>query len=267
MPGPETYTLFRPEEVLSGDRSTQIRRLEADMAELCLDDVYGGLTLQWQIDRNDVNEPHGNQWNFELAVPDLWVSTDTGKVCFAPVAAKSKLAVSEAGQHHKEVGGEWCHFTDVEQAPGNLGGFHCCCVDTLQPGTDWTLVAKLADFGLVLGREAGLRVEFAALVRNNCEAIIASLGAHDECRSLFSVGQVSLPSGKIMIADPAEVLNSEGQEDCDGLAVPSGMGAGYYPIFVSRDTDQKICRVTVVFHSDRAAKVSKHFPPVLGEPT
>jgi len=98
-------------------------------------------------------------------VPDFWTSTDSGKVCFAAVAS-DEHCLSTGGQYHKEVGGSWCHFPDKMSAPGNAGGFHGCCVDTLQPGSEWVLVAKLADFGLALGRDAGLRTEFIALIRS-----------------------------------------------------------------------------------------------------
>lgn len=227
------------------------------MADLRLDDIYGGLVMPWQVDRKDVNQPHGSEWDADLS-PDFWVSTDTGKVCFAPVPEVGGGALREVGQHYKEVGGDWRLFPNTAEAPGNIGGFHACCARTSQTGTAWTLVAKLSDFGLVLGRDAGLRVEFAALVRDDCEAILASVGSHDECRSLFCVEQVVLPTGRLLLGDPAECTTGDG---FDGPAVPSGMGAGYYPVFISRDAEQQVCRITVAFHPDRAGKVCKRFPP------
>lgn len=251
----ETYTLFRTTEIFAGERSARIRRLEAEMVNLQLGDVYDALALPWQVTRSDVNAPHGNDWE-EGLVPDFWVSTDTGKICFAPLADGAGQ-VSQHGQYHKTVGGEWQHFPTASRAPGNVGGFHACTVDTGQPGTSWTLIAKLADFGLALGRDAGLRTEFAALVRDDAEAVIASVGPHDECRSLFSVDQVTLERGSLLLADPAELAGLG-----DGPAVPSGIGAGYYPAFVSRDENHQICRISVVFHPGRAVKICSRFPPI-----
>jgi len=80
----ETYALFQPSEVFAGGaQSAQLRRVEAEVAELRLDDVYGGLSTPWQVDRRDVNGPHGSEWPDSPA--DLWVSTDSGSVSFAGV--------------------------------------------------------------------------------------------------------------------------------------------------------------------------------------
>lgn len=262
------------------------------MADLRLDDVYQGLAMPWQIDRRDVNGPHGNGFD-AVAAPalegdlasDFWVSTDTGKLCFAPVSGPgSATQASEPGQYYRKVDGIWQRCVALADTPGNVGGFHCCCIDTLQPGTDWALVAKLSDFGIVLGRDSGLRVEFAALVRNDCEGLVASGGLHDECRSLFLVDQVTLPSGRVVIADAAELLELGSQSpltngdrmatsdqrcvvftgaegDLDGPVAPTGVGAGYYPVLVSRDADKRICRITVCYHPARVARVCRHFPP------
>lgn len=254
--GPETYTLFRPDEIFCGPRSAQIRRLEEDVVDLRLDDIYSALVLPWQVDRKDVNCPHGTQWDSKLT-PDYWVSSDSGRLCFAPAPVGE--ALSGAGQYHKAVGEEWSCYSGASDAPGNDGGFHCCTIDAGAPGDEWTLVAKLADFGVVLGRESGLRVEFSALVRSDSEALIASLGSHDECRSLFLVEQLRLPAGMLLVADPAELAEST----VDGPAVPSGLGAGCYPVFVSRDEEGAICRITCACHDSRALKISRHFPPIL----
>eukprot|EP00929_Paragymnodinium_shiwhaense_P014721 TRINITY_DN122678_c0_g1_i1.p1 TRINITY_DN122678_c0_g1~~TRINITY_DN122678_c0_g1_i1.p1 ORF type:complete len:371 (+),score=64.53 TRINITY_DN122678_c0_g1_i1:105-1217(+) len=256
--GPEAFSVFSPKEVLSGRLSARLRRLEPDVVELRLDDIYGSMAPPWQLDRQDINGPHGTSWASSLE-PDFWVSTDTGKLCFAPAQD------AQAGQYHK-ADISWQCFTDASEAPGNAGGVHGCCIDTQLPNSQWTLVAKLADFGLALGRDAGVRVEFAALVRNDCDALIASMGVHDECRSLFMVEQIELPSGRVLIVDPAELntaaVGSTGFQ-ADGPAVPSGLGAGYFPVIVSRDESQRCCRITVVFHPTRAAKVCRSFPPVL----
>lgn len=269
VPGPqdgaETYSFFRPEEVLSSPYSVRLRRLEAEVVDLRLDDVYEDMAMPWQVNRKDVNGPFGNEWSHDTT-PDFWVSTDTGKVCFAAlqsIGATSSTSTpgagQEQGQFHKEVGESWHHFAHgSKEIPGDVGGFHCCCVDTGKPDAAWTLVAKLADFGQVMGRDAGMRVEFAALVRDDCEAIIASVGPHDECRSLFCVDQVALPTGRLLLADPAEL----GELGCDGPAVPSGLGAGLYPVYISRDGHSEICRVTAVFHPARADKVCTSFAPV-----
>lgn len=264
--GPETYALFSPDDVFASDRSVQLRRLDPSMADIQLEDVFQALVQPWQVDRKDVNGPHGNDWDPEIEA-DYWVSSDTGKVCFAavPCHAWDSLAT---GQYYKEADApSWAHFEGGENpAPGNDGGFHCCCVDTgrQDPGSEeWTLVAKLSDFGMVLGREAGLRVEFAALVRSDSEALIVSMGPHDECRSLFLVDKVAMPAGRVVLADPAE-LSSLGDGDSsplDGPAVPSGVGAGYYPVVVSRGDSGGVCRITVVFHPERLSKVCRSFPP------
>jgi len=267
---PEAYALFRPGELLSGERSAQLRRLEEDMVSLRLDDVYGALAMRWQVDRRDINDSHGNEWDVDL-YPDFWVSTDTGKLCFVLVPDTGH-ALSEPGQYHKEVGGAWVRFADAMEAPGNCGGSHSCCIgivgDASGAASEWTLVAKLADFGQVLGRDAGLRTEFAALVRNDCEALIASVGPHDECRSLFCVDVITLPAGqvghRVVLADPAELTGVGGEGSADGPTAPSGMGAGYYPVFVSRDECGEVCRITACFHSERAWRVCRRFPPVVG---
>lgn len=262
---PETYAMFRPDEVLSGPRSAAIRRLEAEMVGCSLDDIYSTLAMPWQIDRRDVNEPHGNDWDTLRTSPDFWISTDTGKLVFASVAEGDAALPGLPGQHYKPVGKAWEHCADVTAAPGNVGGFHCCCVDTSQPGTRWTLVARLADFGVVVGREAGLRVEFAALVRSDCEGLVASVGPHDECRSLFLVEEMQLSGGGVLLVDPAEreeLVVVAGEEEGDGgIEVSAGMGAGYYPVFVSRDAAGLVCRITAVFHPGRASKVLSRFPP------
>lgn len=264
--GPEAYAMFQPGEVLSGANSAKLRRLEADVAALRLDDVYGALAAPWAVTRRDVNEQHGSIWP-EGAAADYWVSTDTGKVCVAAVdPSSSSTAPVEGGQYHKEVGDDWRRFAAADaHAPGNVGGFHCCCVDTAQPDSSWSLVAKLADFGLALGRDAGARVEFTALVRNDCEAILASFGSHDECRSLFLVEEVRLKSGRVLLVDPAEVRGSNATAsdvEGDGPAVASGLGAGYYPVVLSRDESNLVCRITVVFHPSRLDKVCRRFPPL-----
>eukprot|EP00931_Biecheleriopsis_adriatica_P068339 TRINITY_DN42309_c0_g1_i1.p1 TRINITY_DN42309_c0_g1~~TRINITY_DN42309_c0_g1_i1.p1 ORF type:complete len:306 (-),score=59.49 TRINITY_DN42309_c0_g1_i1:319-1236(-) len=241
----ESYALFRAAEVLQGVQSAKIRRVEDDIADLYLDDIYSASDAPWQLDRRDINGPHSSGDLPKDWLPDFWVSSDAGKVCFAPVEGGCP-----PGQYHKHVDGDWQRWATAEGAPGNVGGFHGCCIDTGQPGSQWTLVARLADFGLVMGRDAGLRVEFAALVRNDCEALVASVGVHDECRSLFCVDEVLLPSGKLLLADPAELPGlgaasgaaqdppiDEAQEAMpvgDGPAVPCGLGAGYYPVMLSR---------------------------------
>ncbi|CAE8732310.1 unnamed protein product [Polarella glacialis] len=60
--------------------------------------------------------------------------------------------------------------------------------------------------------------------------------------------------------NPGET-SEDAASSCDGPAVPSGMGAGYYPVFISRDKEDRICRVTVAFHPARATKVCPRFPP------
>lgn len=274
----EAYALFRPEEVLSGRQSAKLRRLEEDVVDLRLDDVYSALSNPWQLDRNDVNGPHSSgEWTDGVS-PEYCVSSDTGRICFAPVSGRSETV---QGQYHKTVTESWRSFTQQSEAPGNVGGFHGCCIDTGQPGTRWILVARLADFGMVMGREAGLRVEFAALVRNDCEALVASVGQHDECRSLFCVDELCLPSGRLLLADPAELPSlgtssrqaagsadeeEEEEEEVSVSTVPCGLGAGYYPVVASRDKDNRICRVSLVFHPSRMAKICLRFPPEISSP-
>lgn len=260
--GPETYSLFKPGDVFSDPRSAKLRRIEAEMANLRLDDIYNALIEPWQIDRKDINDAHGTQWDSN-AKANFWISSDSGKVCFAAIPS-DEHALAMGGQYHKDVGGSWKHFLASGDAPGNVGGFHGCCVDTLQPGSEWMLVVKLSDFGMALGRDAGLRAEFAALVRTDVEAVIASVGPHDECRSLFCVDQVTLPTGRVALVDPAELaVEGSGAEVADGLVAPTGLGAGYYPVVLSTDSSGKICRITAVFHGSRLPKVCERFPPAL----
>lgn len=265
----ETYALFTPQEVFESEQSAQLRRLDPSMAELQLDDVFRALVQPWQIDRKDVNGPHGNDWGQQHHA-DYWVSSDTGQVCFAAVPSDG-LESCAVGQHFKDADSRsWRHYTGHDPAPGNEGGFHSCCIDVghSRDGVNWTLVAKLSDFGLVLGKQAGLRVEFAALVRDDSEALIASLGSHDECRSLFFVERMPLPTGRVVLVDPAELSSHCGaagtSEPLDGPAVPSGVGAGYYPVVLSKDASGRVCRITAVFHPERVSRISKRFPPVPG---
>ncbi|CAJ1339757.1 unnamed protein product [Effrenium voratum] len=268
----ERYALFSPSEIFGG-RSADLRRLDAAATDMNFDDAYAASAETqelWHLDRRDVNQPHSSNW--PQSAPDYWCSSDAGKICFVPVSAAMKCA---PGQYHKRVGEDWNHYRDAS-APGNLGGFHCCCVDTEQPGSNWTLVARLADFGLVLNRDAGVRVEFAALVRNDSDSLVASLGAHDECRALFRVDELTLPTGKLLLADPVDIADfampshtaasyeDRGSDDGidDGPAVPSGLGAGYYPVVLSRDSSRRICRVTLCFHPTRLLKIPKMFPPL-----
>lgn len=256
-PGQELCTLFRPGEVFTSPQSAQIRRIEEAMIHLQLDDVYEALVAPWQISRTDIHEPHGIQWSAEVQ-PQYWVSTDVGKICFAAVQKECGLFLP--GQYYKPVDGEWEHFAGAKAAPRNVGGSHACCIDLgAQTNSTWTLAAKLSDYGLVLGREGGLRVEFAALVRNDCEAIVASVGSHDECRSLFPVDWITLHGGHLALVDPTELEGIGG--DADGPVAPAGMGSGYYPVFVSRDKAEQVCRVTVVFHESRVSKLYSRFPP------
>lgn len=263
----EKYALFTSEEIFS---SVNLRRLDAIAVEMLFEDAYALLTPDWYLDRRDVNQPHSSEWPFFS--PDFWCSSDSGKVCFLPVSdALAELVLP--GQYHKAVGEDWRCY-DALGRPGNVGGFHGCCVDTGQPGSDWTLVARLADFGWVLDRAAGIRVEFAALVRNDSENLVASLGAHDECRALFRVADVRLPTGKLLLLDPADVNEFGGWRlpdrnaslDLlveDGPAVPTGLGAGYYPVVLSSDSSQSVCRISMAFHPTRASKIPKTFPPCL----
>lgn len=244
----ERYALFRAEEIL---RSTDLRRLEPGAEDLGFHEAYEALVPrdQWYLERRNVNQPQASDW---AVAADFWCSSDSGKICFVPVSL-------ESGQYHKPVGEGW-----RLGSPGNVGGFHGCCIDTGQVGSDWTLVARVADFGLVLDRAAGLRVEFAALVRDDCESLVASLGSHDECRALFRVAKMSLPSGRVLLLDPADLhqlLPPSSDSVEDGPAVPSGLGAGYYPVVLSRDAAQQICRISLVFHPTRASKISRCFPP------
>lgn len=225
---------------------------------LRLEDIYEGLVQPWLLDRRDVNSSHGSIWDDHLRA-DYWVSCDSGHTCFAPLLSADNgrpCAFAEQGQFHREVGGVW---RSCERSPGNAGGFHCGVVDTGQAMTTWTLVAKLADFGLVLGREAGLRVEMAALVRDDCEALVGSNGPNDECRSLFLVDRFLLPTGRVLIADAADA----GEDNIDGPSVPAGIGSGYFPVLLSRDQFGQVCRISVVFHPSRARKVCRTFPPGL----
>ncbi|CAE7905676.1 STR6, partial [Symbiodinium necroappetens] len=272
----ERYALFGPAEVL-GERSSDLRRIDPSVVGMSFDEVFSSMESPWHLDRRDINQSHSCDW--PPAEPDYWCSSDAGKICFIPVPEGLQC---RPGQYHKAVGEGWQHFSHISRAPGNVGGFHSCCIDTAQPGSSWTLVARLADFGLVLGRDAGVRVEFAALVRDGAESLVASVGAHDECRSLFLVDKVQLDTGKLLLADPADAadfddgrtnsavpassdaqdsLGSEPYDGLDGPAVPSGLGAGYYPVILSQDSLQRICRVTVVFHPSRLPKVSRNFPP------
>lgn len=275
----ERYALFTPPEIF-GKSGASLRRVDAEASDMSFDDAYEALVEtqdQWYLDRRDVNQPHSSDWpSFS---PDFWCSTDCGKVCFHPVSdssTSSKASSLGMGQYHKAVGEEWQCY-GAKTSPGNVGGFHSCCVDTGQPRSDWTLVARLADFGSALDRSAGIRVEFAALVRNDSESLAASLGTHDECRALFRVADVTLPTGKVLLTDPADVhyfvqssatkiASSDAElssNDCvdDGPCVPSGLGAGLYPVILSQDMLQKICRISLVFHPLRASKISKTFPP------
>lgn len=276
----ERYALFTPLEIF-GKSGASLRRVDAEASDMLFDDAYEALVEtqdQWYLDRRDVNQPHSSDWpSFS---PDFWCSTDCGKVCFLPMSDSSTSSTGSSlgmGQYHKAVGEEWQCY-GAKTSPGNVGGFHSCCVDTGQPGSDWTLVARLADFGSALDRSAGIRVEFAALVRNDSESLVASLGTHDECRALFRVADVSLPTGKVLLTDPADVhhfaqglatqtaASSDAEllsDDCvdDGPCVPSGLGAGLYPVILSQDMSQKICRISLVFHPLRASKISKTFPP------
>lgn len=277
----ERYALFTPDEIFS-ESSVNLRRIDVEAFGMQFDDAYAALVArqdQWYLDRRDINQPHSSDW--PSLSPDFWCSSDSGKICFLPLSECSSMSSRSsfpgAGQYHKAVGDEWrCHAPLT--SPGNVGGFHSCCVDTLQPGSQWILVARLADFGSVLDRSAGVRVEFAALVRSDSESLVASLGQHDECRALFRVANVTLPTGKVVLSDPADAHYFAGptaatshsssadlpsSEDCveDGPCVPSGLGAGFYPVILSRDPAQKICRISVVFHPTRASKISQTFPP------
>ena len=264
----EKYALFTPAEIFS---SLNLRRLDAIAVDMPFADAYALLTPDWYLDRRDVNEPHSSEW--APFVADFWCSSDSGKTCFLPVSDAVAQRILP-GQYHKAVGEDWRFYSDGVASPGNVGGFHGCCVDTGQPGSTWTLVARLADFGLVLDRAAGVRVEFAALVRNDSENLVASLGAHDECRALFRIADVSLPTGKLLLIDPADVDQFSVCLPCggdppdepvieDGPCVPTGLGAGYYPILISRDSSHRICRISLVFHPTRALKIPKTFPPKL----
>ena len=264
----ERYALFGPSEVF-GEHSADLRRIDPAVVGMSFDEVFSSMESPWHLDRRDINQPHSGDWPH--VEPDFWCSSDAGKICFIPVP---EFLNCQPGQYHKAVGEGWQHFGHISRAPGNIGGFHSCCIDTGQPGSSWTLVARLADFGLVLGRDSGVRVEFAALVRNGAESLVASVGTHDECRSLFLVDEIRLDTGKLLLADPADAADfndarpassdSTDTGPCDGLdgpAVPSGIGAGYYPVILSQDALQRVCRVSVVFHPSRVPKVSRNFPP------
>ena len=261
----ERYALFTPLEIF-GRSSANLRRVDAEASDMPFEDAYAALVAtqdQWYLDRRDVNQPHSSEW--PSVSPDFWCSSDCGKVCFLPVSESMSSSKSLVGQYHKAVGEEWQCYGPTT-SPGNVGGFHSCCIDTQQPGSRWTLAARLADFGSVLDRSAGVRVEFAVLVRNDSESLVASLGAHDECRALFQVSELSLPTGKVLLSDPADLhffAPKLDDDDCveDGPAVPSGLGAGFYPVILSRDVAGKICRISLVFHPLRAGKISKTFPP------
>lgn len=262
--GNEVYTVLRPIDVLEGPHSAAIRHLDDDAVDLTLGDVLASsLGADWQLDRKDVNGPHGSQWPPNVSA-SYWVGTDVGRIIFAPLLEGDAFDLAEPGQYHQKVGEKWINWpaNKIADAPRNTGGFHCCCIDTGQPNTRWDLVAKLSDFGLVLGRSTGLRVEFAALIRSDAEALVASLGDHDECRGLVVVERnMLLPQGTVLIADSAEISGepcSQGASD-----VATGMGAGYYPVLVSHDDQRRVCRITTVFHESRLKKVCRRFPPGL----
>eukprot|EP00434_Breviolum_minutum_P033860 symbB.v1.2.029959.t1/scaffold3328.1/size58959/4 len=264
----ERYALLAPLELFGAkaEASAALRRVAPEAVELRLEEAYAAVAQeQWYLDRRDVNQPHCSDW--PSFCPDFWCSSDSGKVCFLAVSHDMVQKTASSGQYHKDVGKDWQLYE--AKAPGNVGGFHSCCVDTGQPGSDWTLVARLADFGCVLDRTAGVRVEFAALVRNDSASLVASLGGHDECRALFRVADVHLPTGRVIMSDPADLqdfatsTSSKEPDEAieDGPCVPSGLGAGYYPVVLSRDSSQQICRISLVFHPLRVTKISKSFPP------
>eukprot|EP00397_Hematodinium_sp_SG-2012_P034152 GEMP01036586.1.p1 GENE.GEMP01036586.1~~GEMP01036586.1.p1 ORF type:complete len:278 (+),score=49.27 GEMP01036586.1:124-957(+) len=235
------------------------------------DDVYLPMTElgDWVVCRRSSQESHGTTWSEEAIEKNpalMFVTTDVGKICFVPVTKEAAR-----GQYLAYDGKTSAGAPALRSASS-----HFVVVDTEQPDSTWIQLAKVSDFGFVLEREAGRRVEFLTLVREDADAIIAASDSHDECRHLYKVSEtpISLPSGKVCIADiledlelqPSFVFENMPGKNIASLGAPAegvstGIGAGAYPVIESRDQDGKMCRITVLFHPRRLSLLQTTFPP------
>lgn len=126
-----------------------------------------------------------------------------------------------------------------------MGGYHKVVIDTEQPGTKWTLSARLmtTDLPGVPGTLAGFK--FIAIARSDYQGFVSHKDlALDQVRNHNKIKEfTSLASGKILIVDGGGDFNNTGSSDRDGIVMTHS--DGYFPVHVHRDSKGKIDLIMV----------------------
>lgn len=147
----------------------------------------------------------------------------------------------------------WWRYKTGNEAPGNFGGFHKAVIDTEQPGTRWTLSAKMVVHHVMGQRLTG--PHFAALTRENYACFVSDKSAiKDQCRGHLKIKMFGpLKTGKFVfrdvLDDPHGEMDSISMDDprktADGMIeLPMD---GYYPITIHHDIDGKIAMIFIAF--------------------
>lgn len=192
------------------------------------------------VDRSCPTKPHG----IVLPVDSLKEDPLTRPRVIGRVSTDISTIVFEetqlpAGQYWRAPNTN--EYIKVPEAT-NIGGSHAVVVDTSQPGTSWSLVARAVD----CGSPFGIRIQFVALARSDATFISDERRGNDskdECRALMHVTDITLPTGRVFIIDAAHSALGTS----DDTAVLTGIGDGFYPVQVEHDPADQIWRVNVAY--------------------
>jgi len=193
-------------------------------------------------DRFNVEQPHCQAW--AEGKGDFYVSTDIAQLSFEETDL-------QAGQYYQSVSArktsqKWTRSSNGKAAPGNCGGFHKAVIDTEQPGTLWTLSARLVTTA-IFGQSFEGCAQFAAISRIDYNGFRSSVDPNkDQCRNHLKVSEtIRLGTGKILIQDADNLIaraapkKGTSSSTCPKDIVHTPMD-GYYPIILHRDRRGKI---------------------------
>lgn len=194
-------------------------------------------------DRFNVERPHCQAW--AEGKGQFYTSTDIAQLSFD----ETNL---QAGQYYQSVSarrnsGKWTRYSNTGSAPGNHGGFHKAVIDTEQPGTFWTLSARLVTT-TIFGTAFEGCAQFAAISRIDYNGFRSSNDPNkDQCRNHLKVSETKrMGTGKILIQDADNLMvRAASPGDTYPKDIVHSPMDGYYPITLHRDHHGKIDLIMV----------------------
>jgi hypothetical protein len=200
------------------------------------------------LDRLNLAASHYTKW--AEGVGDLYVSTDVNTI-------RIEETDLSPGQYYKPHHGDgrgphnknkWLHFSDGRAAPGNVGGYHKAVVDTHQPGSTWTLSARV--IGANVGPyELGPQPVFAAVARVDYAGFKSDPSSpnKDQCRNHLKIADLPpLVTGKFLFQDNNNLKENRVNSDREAF-IAKAPTDGYFPIQLHRDKDGKIDLIYIPF--------------------